>query len=202
MSEPTGKPNPDEVNSPEQQAPEMPEAQATREAAAKDAGQVDEPQADPVKQLQDELNAARDEVAKAKEVYLRLAADMENLRRRTQEDVAKAHKYAIEGFAEALLPVRDSLEMALALENQTLETLKEGVSATLRQLEAAFERGKVAVLNPVGEKFDPKAHQAVAMVPGNSVEPPVPANHVVAVLQKGYLLNERVLRPALVSVAQ
>ncbi|WP_370262491.1 nucleotide exchange factor GrpE [Limnobacter sp.] len=203
MSEPTGKPNPDEQGSPEQQAPEMPGEQAQPELEQAQASQQEpKPEADPVAQLQSQLDAAREEAAKAKEVYLRLAADMENLRRRTQEDVAKAHKYAIEGFAEALLPVRDSLEMALALENQTLDTLKEGVSATLRQLESAFERGKVVVLNPVGEKFDPNAHQAVAMVPGNSVDPAVPANHVVAVLQKGYLINDRVLRPALVSVAQ
>ena len=133
---------------------------------------------------------------------MRLAADMENLRRRTQEDVAKAHKYAIESFAESLVPVRDSLEMALAVENQTPEALKDGVAATLRQLEAAFERGKVVVLNPVGEMFNPNQHQAVAMVPGDSVDPAVASNHVVAVLQKGYLINDRVLRPALVSVAQ
>lgn len=164
--------------------------------------QADPQQHDPVADLTAQLAQARTEVEKAKEVYLRLAADMENLRRRTQEDVAKAHKFAIEGFAESLLPVRDSLEMALSVQGQSPEALREGVEATLRQLEAAFERGKVVMINPVGEKFDPNSHQAVAMVPGNSVEPPVPANHVVAVLQKGYSINERVLRPALVSVAQ
>lgn len=152
--------------------------------------------------LESALAQAKEEAANAKEVYLRLAADMENLRRRTAEDVAKAHKYAVESFAEALLPVRDTLEMALTVKDQTLETLTEGVSATLRQLETAFEKGKVVVMNPVGEKFNPNQHQAVAMVPGNSVEPPVATNHIVAVLQKGYIINDRVLRPALVSVAQ
>ncbi|MCQ8896327.1 nucleotide exchange factor GrpE [Limnobacter humi] len=197
MSEPTGKPTPEEHAGQEEaasQAQPSPQADVGEPAASTAPSEMDH--------LRGQLAAAQDEAAKAKEVYLRLAADMENLRRRTQEDVAKAHKFAIEGFAESLLPVRDTLEMALAVENQTFEALKEGVSATLRQLESAFERNKVKLLNPVGEKFDPNQHQAVAMVPGNSVEPPVAANHVVAVLQKGYLLNERVLRPALVSVAQ
>ncbi|HEY1057846.1 MAG TPA: nucleotide exchange factor GrpE [Limnobacter sp.] len=192
MSEPTGKPTPEEHVG---QDDAVSQPQQSTEAA-------DQPETSEMDQLRAQLAAAQDEAAKAKEVYLRLAADMENLRRRTQEDVAKAHKFAIEGFAESLLPVRDTLEMALTVENQTFEALKEGVSATLRQLEAAFDRNKVKLMNPVGEKFDPNQHQAVAMVPGNSVEPPVAANHVVAVLQKGYLLNERVLRPALVSVAQ
>lgn len=200
MSEPTGKPNTDD-----QQSAQAPESQAQAEASAQpsqaEAVNPDD-QVDELTKLQNRLEAAYAEVEKGKEVYLRLAADMENLRRRTQEDVAKAHKYAIESFAESLVPVRDSLEMALAVENQTPEALKDGVSATLRQLEAAFERGKVVVLNPQGEKFDPNMHQAVAMVPGDSVDPPVASNHVVMVMQKGYLINDRVLRPALVSVAQ
>ncbi len=200
MSEPTGKPSTDE-----QQSAQAPESQAQAEASVQpsqaEAVNPDD-QVDEITKLQNRLEAAYAEVEKGKEVYLRLAADMENLRRRTQEDVAKAHKYAIESFAESLVPVRDSLEMALAVENQTPEALKDGVSATLRQLEAAFERGKVVVLNPQGEKFDPNMHQAVAMVPGDSVDPPVASNHVVMVMQKGYLINDRVLRPALVSVAQ
>ncbi|GLR26662.1 MULTISPECIES: nucleotide exchange factor GrpE [Limnobacter] len=195
MSEPTGN------NNPEEQA----QARAEQDAAAK-GEQAAQPASEPVQDelsiLRASLEHAHQEVEKSKEVYLRLAADMENLRRRTQEEVLKAHKFAIESFAESLLPVRDSLESALALENQTLEALREGVSATLRILESSFEKGKVVVLNPVGEKFDPNAHQAVSMVPGDSVDPPVPSNHVVAVLQKGYLINERVLRPALVAVAQ
>lgn len=195
MSEPTGN------NNPEEQA----QARAEQEAAAKHeqtAQAASEPVQDELSILRASLEHAHQEVEKSKEVYLRLAADMENLRRRTQEEVLKAHKFAIESFAESLLPVRDSLESALAVESQTLEALREGVSATLRILESSFEKGKVVVLNPVGEKFDPNSHQAVSMVPGDSVDPPVPSNHVVAVLQKGYLINERVLRPALVAVAQ
>ncbi len=199
MSEPTGKPATDEQTS--AQAPEGQQQGAQTQHETGQAVQQEAPQ-DEISVLKAALENAHHEVEKSKEVYLRLAADMENLRRRTQEDVAKAHKYAIESFAESLVPVRDSLEMALAVENQTPEALKDGVAATLRQLEAAFERGKVVVLNPVGEKFNPNQHQAVAMVPGDSVDPAVASNHVVAVLQKGYLINDRVLRPALVSVAQ
>ncbi|NJM32931.1 MAG: nucleotide exchange factor GrpE [Limnobacter sp.] len=147
------------------------------------------------------LQAALEEAEKHKETMLRLAAELENTRRRTVEDVAKAHKFAIEGFAQALLPVRDALETALSLDNQTIETLKEGVTATLRQLETAFEKSRIVTINPEGEKFDPNQQQAVSMVPGNSVNPTVAPNHVVTVLQKGYLLHERVLRPALVAVA-
>ncbi len=200
MSEPTGKPNTDEQQS--AQAPEGQQQGTPTPDQPEQAAQQPEAPQDEVSVLRAALENAYLEVEKSKEVYLRLAADMENLRRRTQEDVAKAHKYAIESFAESLVPVRDSLEMALSVENQTPEALKDGVSATLRQLEAAFERGKVVVLNPVGEKFNPNQHQAVAMVPGSSVEPAVAPNHVVSVLQKGYLINDRVLRPALVSVAQ
>lgn len=199
MSEPTGKPNTDEQES--APAPEGQQQDAQTHNESEQVSRQESPQ-DEVSVLKAALENAHHEVEKSREVYLRLAADMENLRRRTQEDIAKAHKYAIESFAESLVPVRDSLEMALAVENQTPEALKDGVAATLRQLEAAFERGKVVVLNPVGEKFNPNQHQAVAMVPGSSVEPAVAANHVVAVLQKGYLINDRVLRPALVSVAQ
>ena len=134
--------------------------------------------------------------------FVRARAELENVRRRAQEDIAKAHKFAIEGFAESLLPVRDSLEMALTVASPSLDVLREGVSATLRQLASAFEKNRVIEISPAGEKFDPNRHQAISTVPAASTEPPVPANHVVAVLQKGYLINDRVLRPALVTVAQ
>lgn len=152
--------------------------------------------------LQAALEAAQAEAAKNHELFLRAVAETENIRRRSADEVSKAHKFAIESFAEALIPARDSLEMALSIPNQTLESLREGVEATLRQLTTGFEKGRLQEINPVGEKFDPHRHQAVSMVPGNSVEPPVASNHVVAVLQKGYLIADRVLRPALVAVAQ
>ena len=127
---------------------------------------------------------------------LRLRAEMDNLRKRGQIDVAAAHKYANEHFAESLLPVRDSLEMSLKVDVPSVESLREGVEATLRLLAAAFERHKLHAIDPVGEKFDPNRHQAISMVPAGDVPP----NHVVSVLQKGYLINDRVLRPALVTV--
>jgi molecular chaperone GrpE len=136
------------------------------------------------------------------EEYLRARADMENLRKRSAQEVVNAGKYAIESFAEAMVPVADSLEMALTLENQTLEGLKSGVELTLKQLLQGFQKGKLEAINPVGEKFDPNRHQAVAMVDGSTQTPPVAPNHVVQVMQKGYLVADRVLRPAIVVVAQ
>lgn len=137
--------------------------------------------------------------AKAREhydLYLRAVAEGENIRRRAQEDVAKAHKFAIESFAEHLLPVMDSLQAALADGSGDIAKLREGVELTARQLASAFEKGRMVELNPVGERFDPHRHQAISMVPSEQ-EP----NTVVAVLQRGYLIADRVLRPALVTVA-
>lgn len=130
------------------------------------------------------------------DLYLRARAEMDNLRKRAQADVANAHKYAIESFAESLLPVRDSLEMALKVDAPSVESLREGVDATLRLLSGAFEKNKLVEIDPVHQKFDPNRHQAISMVPAAEI----PANHVVSVLQKGYLINDRVLRPALVTV--
>jgi len=148
------------------------------------------------------LAAAEAKAAEHYDLYVRAVADMENVRRRAQEDVSKAHKYAIESFAESLLPVRDSLELALKTENVSLESMREGVEATLRLFASVFEKNKLIVIDPAGQKFDPNLHQAISMVPGSAANPPVAANHVVTVLQKGYLINDRVLRPALVTVAQ
>jgi molecular chaperone GrpE len=131
------------------------------------------------------------------DAYLRAKAEMENIRRRSEEEAGKARKFAIEGFAESLLPVRDSLEAALALPSASNEQLLEGVNATLRQLAQALERNKVVPIDPpAGTRFDPHQHQAISMVPADQE-----ANTVVNVLQKGYLIAERVLRPALVTVA-
>ena len=159
-------------------------------------------QASELARLTAELEAAKALATQNHDAYVRALAETENIRRRSADEVSKAHKFAIESFAEALIPAKDSLEMALSVPNQTLESLREGVEATLRQLSTGFEKGRLQEINPVGEKFDPHRHQAVSMVPGTSVEPPVASNHVVAVLQKGYLIADRVLRPALVAVAQ
>jgi molecular chaperone GrpE len=147
--------------------------------------------------VQAQLLEAQAKAAEYMDMALRSRADVENLRKRAQADVAAAHKFAIEGFAESLLPVRDSLEMALKVDSPSIDSLREGVEATLRLMSVAFERHKLLAIDPVGEKFDPNRHQAISMVPA----PDVPANHVVAVLQKGFLINDRVLRPAMVAVS-
>ncbi len=149
--------------------------------------------ASPEQQLA-ELQARHAEVSDA---YLRAKAEVENIRRRSEEEVSKARKYAVESFAESLLPVRDSLEAAVAIPAATTDQVLEGVHATLRQLASALERNKVLEINPpAGTKFDPHHHQAISMVPAEQ-----DANTVVTVLQKGYLIADRVLRPALVTVA-
>ena len=163
-------------------------------ASRKDGGFPADGNAD----LKAALAAAEANARESHEQYLRALADMENVRRRAQDDVSKAHKFAIEAFAESMLPVRDSLEMALTVEVPSVENLREGVEATLRQLTHAFERNRVLVLDPLHQKFDPNLHQAISMVPSRDVAP----NHVVSVLQKGYMINDRILRPALVTVSQ
>lgn len=148
--------------------------------------------------LEEKLAEAEARAAELQDAFLRAKADGENIRRRAQEDISKAHKFAIESFAEALVPVKDSLEMALKLETPSVESLKEGVEMTLKQLSAAFERNKLIEVNPQpGEKLDPMRHQAISMVPADQA-----ANTIVSVLQKGYMIADRLLRPALVTVAQ
>ena len=141
-----------------------------------------------------ELQAKSAELA---DQYLRAKADAENARRRAEDEISKARKFAIEGFADSMLPVIDSLEAGLAIKDASLEHLCEGSEATLRQLIAALERNKVMAINPAaGAKFDPHLHQAISVVPSE-----LEANSVVTVLQKGYQIAERVMRPALVTVA-
>ncbi len=147
--------------------------------------------------LEEQLREMELKVAEHHDAWLRAKAETENVRRRAQEDIAKAHKFGIEKFAGELLPVKDSLEAALASEKQTVEDLRSGVELTLKQLVAAFEKSSLKEINPVGEKFDPNRHQAMGMVEADQE-----ANTVVHVLQKGYLIAERVLRPALVMVAK
>ncbi|MEZ5652218.1 MAG: nucleotide exchange factor GrpE [Burkholderiaceae bacterium] len=152
--------------------------------------------------LSAELDALRAQVAELNDRYVRAMAEMENVRRRSTEEVSKARKFAVEAFAEAMLPVKDSLEMALKVETPSVDSLREGTEATLRQLEHAFERNQLKTLDPLGERFDPNLHQAISMVPAGQTNPPVAPQHVAMVLQRGYLIHDRVLRPALVTVAQ
>ena len=142
----------------------------------------------------------RDAELKAEEhhdAWLRAKAETDNMRRRASEDVDKARKFAVESFANELLAVKDSLEAALAVESPSVEILKDGVELTLKQLVAAFGRFNLHDIHPMGEKFDPHQHQAIQMIESDQ-----PANTVVTVLQKGYRLHERTLRPALVMVAK
>jgi molecular chaperone GrpE len=143
------------------------------------------------------LKEAEDEAARLKDAWLRAKAETDNLRKQAQNDVAKAHKYAIERFAQELLTVRDALELSLATPSASTEALKDGVELTLKNLKAAFDKEHIVELNPAGEKYDPHRHQAMTLI--ETSEPP---GTVVQVFQKGYLLNDRVLRPALVAVAK
>src|SRR5512132_2493894 len=168
----------------------------------KDAPEVQQPQAlgtASVADVEKELQAALDRANENYDLFLRAKAEADNVRRRSQEDVAKAHKFAVEAFAESLVPVVDSLEKALETNNASPEALREGVDLTLKQLKAAFDKSNLKEIDPVGEKFDPHRHQAISLVPAPEGIAP---NHVVSVLQKGWTISDRVLRPALVTVAQ
>ncbi|RYF65167.1 MAG: nucleotide exchange factor GrpE [Comamonadaceae bacterium] len=176
----TGAPTPEELEA----------ALAANEADAQAATQN-------LQGLEAELAALKAKNAELNDQYLRGQADVQNARRRADDEVSKARKFALESFAEALLPVLDSFEAGLAIQEATLEQLREGSEATLRQLQSALERNKVLAINPAaGAKFDPHQHQAISVLPAEQ-EP----NTIVNVLQKGYTIAERVLRPALVTVS-
>ena len=151
----------------------------------------------PETSVEAQLSEIQAQLVASNDAFLRAKAEAENVRRRAEEEMSKARKFAVESFAESLLPVMDSLQAAIAQPEANTATVLEGVHATLRQLAAALERNKVIeVAPPPGTKFDPHQHQAISMVPAEQE-----ANTVVAVLQKGYLIADRVLRPALVTVA-
>lgn len=187
-------PNPNSV--PESAQP-VDEAALAASAAAADEAVAEGDHAAADGDVHARLDEAERKAAELQEAWLRAKAETENLRRRAQEDVSKASKFAADKFASAMLPVKDSLEAALATANQTVDSLREGVELTLRQLIAAFDGASVSEENPLGAKFDPNVHQAISTVEADA-EP----NTVVTVLQKGYLLHGRVLRPALVMVAK
>ena len=179
------------------QEPDYPRAAAGQDTAAPEGDTGAGLNAEAAPSLEQQLRLAEQQAKEHHESWLRAMAETENLRKRAQADIASAHKYAVETLAEALLPVRDSLEAALAIENVTPESLKSGVELTLRQLNAVFDKASLKEINPVNEKFDPHRHQAMTVVP-HAGEP----NRVVNVMQKGYLLHERVIRPALVTVSK
>ncbi len=175
---------------------ELVESSADGAAAVQDAAQ-EAAGIDTLPSLAEQLRAAELKAAEHHDAWLRAKAETENVRRRAQEDIIKAGKFAADKFAQSMLPVKDSLEAALATENATLETLREGVELTLKQLVSAFTSANITEVNPVGEKFDPNKHQAISALEADG-EP----NTVITVLQKGYLLNERTMRPALVVVSK
>ena len=147
--------------------------------------------------LEQLLKKAELDAVEHHDAWLRAKADAENIRKRAQVDIASAHKYAIENFSTELLAVMDSLEAALAVESATVENFKSGMELTLKQLAAAFNKFNIKAIEPVGEKFDPHQHQAMCAIDSDSAP-----NTVVQVMQKGYLLNDRVIRPALVGVSK
>jgi molecular chaperone GrpE len=152
---------------------------------------------EPETAAESQLSELQAQVTALNDAFLRAKAEADNVRRRADEEISKARKFAVESFAESLLPVVDSLQAAIAQPEANTAQVLEGVHATLRQLQAALERNRVVeVAPPAGTKFDPHQHQAISVVPAEQE-----ANTVVAVLQKGYLIADRVLRPALVTVA-
>ena len=169
----------------------LPDEEPRREPAG--TGQVEAGAATLEEQLRKAEVAAREH----QEAWLRAKAEADNIRKRAESEIKGAHKFAVERFAGELLPVKDSLEAALAAENATTDSMKSGVQLTLKQLATVFDRFNVTEVNPVGQRFDPHRHQAIS-TQESGAEP----NTVLQVLQKGYLLHDRVVRPALVIVAK
>jgi molecular chaperone GrpE len=181
--EPTLSPDPGALEPSEATPSPAPETQPPAEPAADG--------------FEEQLRKAEAAAAEHRDAFLRAKAEADNVRKRAQVEVTNAHKYAIENFATELLAVKDSLEAALAAQNASVESLKSGAELTLKQLATVFERSRIVEISPQGQKFDPHRHQAIG-----TVESEAEPNTVVQVLQKGYLLNDRVIRPALVMVSK
>ncbi len=171
--------------------------QAAEEVAQEDEAKLESPEKN-ADSLEAQLEAAQAKASENWEHYLRAKAEMDNLRRRSVKDVENAHKYGTEKFATELLPVLDSMVMGLATENASAETLREGMELTLNMLQKMMEKLGIEEIDPINEKFDPEKHQAMSMQENGEVEP----NTVIAVMQKGYSLNDRLLRPAMVMVSK
>jgi molecular chaperone GrpE len=174
---------------------EIPEITNTGDASAPETSSMELGEQEPG--LEQRLREAELSVQEHHDAWLRARAEADNIRKRSQTEIANAHKFAVENFATELLAVKDSLEAALVSENAGVEGMRSGVELTLRQLKAVFEKFNVTEVDPGGQKFDPHRHQAISTVESDA-EP----NSVVQVLQKGYLLHDRVIRPALVIVAR
>ena len=200
MSEQTQNPE-QEVELNEEVAHMEADVEAAVEAAEQhEADQEQSPEAE-IAMLYAELEAAKQTIADQKDSVVRAAADVDNIRRRAAQDVEKAHKFALEKFANELLPVIDNLERAIEFsdkENETLKPLLEGIDMTVKSFNDAVAKFGVEIVNPQGEQFNPEFHQAMSIQPSNDVSP----NTVLAVMQKGYTLNGRLLRPAMVMVSK
>ncbi|ADT68719.1 MAG: molecular chaperone GrpE [Pseudoalteromonas tetraodonis] len=199
MSEQTQNPE-QEVELNEEVAQMEADVEAAVEAAEQHAEQEQSPEAE-IAMLYAELEAAKQTIADQKDSVVRAAADVDNMRRRAAQDVEKAHKFALEKFANELLPVIDNLERAIEFsdkENETLKPLLEGIDMTVKSFNDAVAKFGVEIVNPQGEQFNPDFHQAMSIQPSNDVTP----NTVLAVMQKGYTLNGRLLRPAMVMVSK
>ncbi|QBJ63107.1 nucleotide exchange factor GrpE [Pseudoalteromonas sp. DL-6] len=199
MSEQTQNPE-QEVELNEEVAQMEADVEAAVEAAEQHAEQEQSPEAE-IAMLYAELETAKQTIADQKDSVVRAAADVDNMRRRAAQDVEKAHKFALEKFANELLPVIDNLERAIEFsdkENETLKPLLEGIDMTVKSFNDAVAKFGVEIVNPQGEQFNPDFHQAMSIQPSNDVSP----NTVLAVMQKGYTLNGRLLRPAMVMVSK
>jgi len=185
----------EQVDQPEEGIDEqsLTEDASTAEIGAADQGDQSSEELSELSELE-KAQAAADENW---DRYLRTAAELENVRKRATRDVENAHRFALERFSRELLAVRDSLEMGLAVEGASVESLLEGSEATLKILSGTMQQFGIEVLDPAGEPFDPEFHEAISMQPSDDVEP----GSVVIVVQKGYSLNGRLLRPAMVVVA-
>jgi len=178
---------------------DQPELTAVNQGNATQAAgeSKNEPPVDTMPSLEQLLKQAELQAEEHRDAWLRAKADAENIRKRAQIDITNAHKYAVENFAVELLAVMDSLEAALAVENATVENFKSGMELTRKQLATAFEKFNIKLIDPQGEKFDPHLHQAIS-----TVDSDLAPNTVVQVMQKGYVLNDRIIRPALVIVSK
>jgi molecular chaperone GrpE len=185
----------------EAQAEQLNASEPAENEVTENAAEAVEGEVDSIQQLQDELEKAQASLIEAEEQVLRARADVQNIRRRAEQDVEKAHKFALERFTNELLPVVDSLERAVESaqsEEAGVAAIREGVEMTLNMMLAAMKKFNVEVVDPQGEPFDPQQHQAMSMVENADVEP----NTVLHVMQKGYLLNDRLVRPAMVMVSK
>ncbi len=185
-------------DSPQSDQPELTVVNETNTSKASPGeSKAAEPAVETMPSLEQLLRQAELQAEEHRDAWLRAKADAENIRKRAQIDITNAHKYAIENFSIELLAVMDSLEAALAVENATVENFKSGMELTRKQLAAAFEKFNIKLIDPRGEKFDPHLHQAIS-----TVDSDLAPNTVVQVMQKGYVLNDRVIRPALVIVSK